>query len=79
MQSTVAAMILCFVYRCGGSVGIARRFNLGAPSSRLIPGLGSLQDTYKRADRVCQIFAAVNLRTEMLAEPRPGLSFRNTP
>jgi hypothetical protein len=41
MQSTVAAMILAFVYRCGGSDGFA---NLSgrAPSSRFIPITGPL-------------------------------------
>jgi hypothetical protein len=58
MQSTVAAMILVFVYRCGGSVGVA--IEPGAPTSRLIPGLCSPRDTCRRGDSVREPVKFVN-------------------
>ena len=58
MQSTVAALILAFAYRCGGSDGIAAKS--GAPSSRLIPGLSSPKDTCRLVGRLSQMEGFVN-------------------
>ena len=63
MQSTVAAMILVFVYRCGGSVGMA--IEPGAPTSRLIPGLCSPRDTCRRGDRVSETSGDVNAHSSL--------------
>ena len=59
VPSTVAAMILAFVYRCGGSVGIIDS-NINAPTSRFIPGLSCLRDTCRLADSVGESMEVVN-------------------
>jgi hypothetical protein len=61
MLCTVAAMILAFAYRCGGSDGIAWSLSTSAPSSRLIPGLSSLGDTCRLELRVRYSCLEVNV------------------
>jgi len=61
VPGTVAAMILYFVYRCGGSDGIAGCVSPDAPSSRLIPGFGNHGDTCERSQRVGQLMTVVKL------------------